>query len=387
LVYHFDIKKYGETLTRPDIRITPIRDSYTRLVKTVLEARQVDVSDDLSGELLLRPGEVAFILDGGKTGNRKRLLAPWLASKSKDKKDDDAEDDDDDLEGATPANTTVPTKLLIVKDEESLQAWRDKARSTTLGIKQSETVHILTHNRLALPERPRKHYPGSNCGDCLAGVKVPPPTSVWHLTWKEKKALYGKRMLIAVGGRTEGVPANAHTVVSKRSDNAKEPVCYHPMPKEFYEDTVLRGFFAKQVFDLSTCDEELMYTCLEQKIGYVGICFTQAHAELLEKRCKERLRADMADIKHPLYHLPHNIYIYIIYIYIYIPLLAAIGSQSCLHNEPSMTCHITGLRAANDTGKYTMFGPRPGKINIILTNHAKFVVLGAGNSLTRFVYQ
>ena len=38
VLFHFDSKKYGESTTRPDLRAPPLRDCYTRLVKTVLES-------------------------------------------------------------------------------------------------------------------------------------------------------------------------------------------------------------------------------------------------------------------------------------------------------------------------------------------------------------
>ena len=41
VLFHFDIKKFGEATTRPDLRIAPLRDSsYVRLVSTVLAARR-----------------------------------------------------------------------------------------------------------------------------------------------------------------------------------------------------------------------------------------------------------------------------------------------------------------------------------------------------------
>jgi hypothetical protein len=85
VLYHFDIKKYGEATTRPDIRIPPMRDCYTRLVKAVLRARQppsddvVEVDDDAKN--LLQTGEIAILLDGGKHGNKSKLQAPWLPAK------------------------------------------------------------------------------------------------------------------------------------------------------------------------------------------------------------------------------------------------------------------------------------------------------------------
>ena len=295
VTFHFDIKKFGEPQTRPDVRITPIRDNYTRLVKAVLEARNVNATEDNTEESLLQPGELALILDGGKTGNKSRLLAPWMANKKGKAAEQDADDDAEDGEPLT--GTTVPSLLTLVKDEQSLQLWRHKSRNTTMSIKQVESCHVLSHNKICLPERPRKHFDGSNCGDAISGLKTPAPDKVWSLSWKDKKALYGKKMLIAVGGRSEG--AGDSTII-KRGDAVKEPVCYHPMPFEFYDDWI-HSYFVRRIFDLTCTDDELAYTSLVNKLGYVGICYTEEGAKLLLDRLKERLKVDMAVIGHPLY--------------------------------------------------------------------------------------
>jgi hypothetical protein len=208
----------------------------------------------------------------------------------------------DDDEDEPTLGKTVPSLLQIVKTEESLAAWKKKARSPTLGVKQMEMAHILTHNKICLPERPRKHYPGTNCGDVLADVKVPPPEAVWQLTWKEKKQLYGKKQLIAVGGKTDaGCVGRDSGQIAKRTDATVEPVIFHPMPPWFYE-TILSDFFANKVFDLTPTDEEFAYVCLCLHVGYVGICYTQEHKEFIERRLIERLAVDMADASTPVYN-------------------------------------------------------------------------------------
>ena len=97
-LYHFDSKKAGESLTRPDIRVSPIRDSYTRLVKTVLEARNPHADDTEAGAGELQPGEMALILDGGKHGNKGKLTGPWRNDKDKNAKNDDEDADEDNFD-------------------------------------------------------------------------------------------------------------------------------------------------------------------------------------------------------------------------------------------------------------------------------------------------
>jgi hypothetical protein len=182
-----------------------------------------------------------------------------------------------------------------------LQQWRRKSRAGTLSIKQTEWAHILTHNKLCLPERPRKNYAGTTCGDTLTDVKVPSREHVWCLPWKQKKELYGKKHLIAVGGKTVGADSSESGQIVKRTDATVEPVIWHPTPPELY-DTIISDFFVKQVFDLVPVDDIFAYTALKNRIGYIGICFTQAHKDFLEARLLERLAVDMADVASPLYN-------------------------------------------------------------------------------------
>ena len=187
--------------------------------------------------------------------------------------------------------------LQIVKTESSLARWRKRVRGT-LAIKQLETCHILSKGRISLPERSRQYFPGTNCGDTLTNVDVPPPEDVWRLTWKNKKQLYGKKHLIAVGGKTDGVDTHDHV---KRTDDTMEPVVFHPMPLTFYFQ-VLEDFYAKRVIDLVAGDAFFAYACLLRRVGYVGICFTQYHADALHAHLISKLRVDMADPANALYN-------------------------------------------------------------------------------------
>ena len=49
-----------------------------------------------------------------------------------------------------------------------------------------------------------------------------------NLPWGDKKALYGKKNLIAVGGKTKG--AGLGDVVERKTDATVAPVTHHGMP-------------------------------------------------------------------------------------------------------------------------------------------------------------
>ena len=58
----------------------------------------------------------------------------------------------------------------------------------------------------------------------------------------------------------------------------------------------------KRVIDLTAGDGMFAYACLKHRTGYVGICFTQEHAALLEEMLIEKLKVDMAVVGDPLYN-------------------------------------------------------------------------------------
>ncbi|CAK0810639.1 unnamed protein product [Prorocentrum cordatum] len=254
VLFHFDVKQSGEPLIRPELRVAPLRDAnYHRLARTVLNARA-----PAGGTPCLRSGEVAILLDGGRSGNSNKLIAPWREGTSKDmkKQDDDDEDeedkeDDPDDEDGTEVLTFTPSVINIVYSEASIANRRKKLRSCTGGLHQSDCAHMLSHTKVPLPERSRKHYPGSTSGDTIMGVEATEAAKEWTMSWSDKKALYGKKNLIAVGGKTKG--ASPDDVVERKTDSTQVPVTHHGMPPAWY-DELIHMFFLKAIVDLTPLD-------------------------------------------------------------------------------------------------------------------------------------
>lgn len=295
-MFLFDLKKYGEPTTRPDLRTATFREPlYTKLVKSVLTARQEVIGHSHPN---LMAGDVAVVFDAGKKGLRNKLMSPWKegTAKSKENNEEDEEDAEEDQEDEDKPTFCADT-LMIGYSESSLAARKKRVRGTCT-LKQMEGCHIFTSKKLSLPSRDRKHFAGSTTGDLIANVHMPPWSSEWHLPWKEKKELLGKKHQILVGGKThdkdDGDKQNS------RSRNGSEPVCYHSPPYELCEE-LIHDFFVKMIIDLTPLDARMAWAALRNRVGYVGIAFNPEHQRLLEERLLTLLEKDMKDPESPLF--------------------------------------------------------------------------------------
>ena len=55
-----------------------------------------------------------------------------------------------------------------------------------------------------------------------------------------------------------------------------EPMSYAGMPPEFYED-LIHVWTPKAIIDFTAADLTPAFTCLEKKVPYLGVCFTESH--------------------------------------------------------------------------------------------------------------
>ena len=180
---------------------------------------------------------------------------------------------------------------------------RQKVRGT-LSLKLLETAHIVASQKVSLPERAWVNYPGSNLSDTLQGVILPSlddNLAVWRMQWKTKKALFGKKHLILVGGKTEGAENSSSGQVARRQDTTVEPVCFHPFPVEIY-DSWVHGLFVKLVLDLSPLSAAFAWASLCRSVSYVCFCYTPQHALMLELRLEQLLKVFMAKPDCPLFN-------------------------------------------------------------------------------------
>ena len=100
------------------------------------------------------------------------------------------------------------------------------------------------------------------------------------LPWKDKKALYGKKNFIPVGGKTETDDKGSDM---NRLANKPDSVCYHSMPGALL-DELMQQFWTKLVIDLAAGDGRFGSEALKNRVGYLGITFAPEHSALPEQR-------------------------------------------------------------------------------------------------------
>ena len=130
----------------------------------------------------------------------------------------------------------------------------------------------------------------------------------WCLTFEQKKEIYGK-MRLPVGGKDEDDDGKdedeeddevaeippvvvSAMVATERGNSNVEPVSYNSMSIAFWADMV-KGFKWERIYDLTPLDGNLaMASTIEQR-EYVGICFTNCHAEMLNEHLVKQILTQM----------------------------------------------------------------------------------------------
>ena len=151
------------------------------------------------------------------------------------------------------------------------------------SIRQSANLRVCSAQPLNLPTRDSKHYPssGTNQGTIIGPVVLTEVSKEWQATFEQKKEIYGK-FRIAVGGKTPGFEGDTK---GRRENGDLEMVFYNSMPGKYYSELIHR-FFLAYIFDLSPGAGTFGEICIEEGVTYVGIAFTESHAEELNNRFK-----------------------------------------------------------------------------------------------------
>ena len=208
-----------------------------------------------------------------------------------------------------PDGNTIPKSektLYVSFDEDSLNARKDRDRSLgALSVSQVQRYYFITHSDgLRIPFKKRLHFPGSNKGESIYGVKAPlwsDNSVTWTLTYAEKKELYGRNR-IAVGGANI---ADEGASNSRRADSDIEAAFFHATPSEL-TDEIVHCYNISAIIDLTpgkVVNATWLFSiksfislvwltyffhhlsgpgtaamvAIRRRIPYVGLCFTHKH--------------------------------------------------------------------------------------------------------------
>ncbi len=273
-----DIDLLQEPANRPE-RKPPAHESLIRkLVHGALIGRGAPKQNDSDSPEATVPvdQDVVVLHDGGRAHMKTALQSPFKLASS--------------TSGALDAQEKQVT---VVLNEESVRKRKKRVRGSEPYSLKS-TLYFMSSKLLVpdtVPEIADKKYPGYNVGDVVGFVNQRPLANTWHLPPKDKRALFGPRLIVsdAADPELEEPPA------------AMEPVFSHAsLPDDFYTN-MFASYSARAVLDLSTGPGEAAKGALTTRIPYLGVCLTEEHARRLEQHLTDWVHSCMKEEGHPLY--------------------------------------------------------------------------------------
>ena len=295
VLYHFDPKIWGESVSNPMYRSCPLQvDKYKNLCNIFLTAR---------GDAHLGRGELALLLNGGKCGNNKKLMQPWLPSSGECGEGSDHASDQDDEQGTDASRTGIlsggfaNSLVHVIKTGKSVGARKTRQPTKTASLDQFEQMVLVGHGSLSLPERAWgvKGLEGTNRETFIGPLALQPLSEDWKETVKMKRDIYGKDRRVHVGGTGGAGPSKPE------ADDHVQSVFLHPMCRDWYR-ALVKGYFGKAVLDFTVGPGLFAQVCLEQRVQYFGVACTELHAEKIYKRLEKFVLHSMLSDSSPLHN-------------------------------------------------------------------------------------
>ena len=263
----------SESTSSPHKRSPPYQDSQaSKLVHAVLEARS-DTGTDKS----IAHGDMYFFSDNGKHGLGSKLmsLCRWAAEVA---------------ENAKKEKLPVKVKPIRISYNEHSARQRKRATRGFSSLKHTETLYILTKKNIDLPVKQKAHFPGTNQGETFENVILPTATSMWSMSVKNKKLLYGTKR-VRPGGPQEDDDdelSGEDEQDAKRTDETIEPAFFHPLTYETNDECV-QSYNLNGVLDLTADNGDRAIACVSKGILYTGVCLTAHHLHMLKYHTMENI--------------------------------------------------------------------------------------------------
>lgn len=293
----------GEATAQPHLRIPGLRNRGKHMARflSLCQTRR-----DASGEL--EAGDIYILNDCGKEGNHSKLLGSFHYTPEADEQGR--------LQKALPIKNKHCRQWMVCMSESSVCEKLNKVRGFA-SVNQVSRLHLVSKSVLSLNEHQRLYTPSAtNRGNLLGPFVAEPEASekVWSLQVKDKLVLLGKHgARIPVGGTADGdaedededmpdgdaEPLNLNAKFRPRDKNDVEPFLFHAEPVQVLEE-ILHGLDAVAVISLAG-DGRLAELCVEKRIPFFGLAFTEDHARALQLRLEKRVFKLMQDDKSRLY--------------------------------------------------------------------------------------
>jgi hypothetical protein len=166
----------------------------------------------------------------------------------------------------------------------------------------TERMHVISKTAPKLPVMNFLHYPDLNSsGDVIGPVRLPKPDQMWSLPWPLKKLVLADAIQSS-GDRPDlwEDPEEIKWRADARANNSSEPVFFHALPSEFFED-MFHVLQAAAVIDLTAGDGAAAVAAVKLRLLYFGLALSADHEQLLAARIKQQLINAMATEGDALY--------------------------------------------------------------------------------------
>ena len=171
--------------------------------------------------------------------------------------------------------------------------------------------HFISAQPLMTSKHDRLHSSKTTtAGTCIGPMPLPQwrdNIETWHLTFKEKKAIYGDARMLPhcrPDGDQDLVGTGASRVMQVRKDSDSEPVTYNALHRNVIEELTHqiggRGK-VRAIVDLTPTEPTTAMMAMEWQIPYLGVCYNEKHKELIKKRLAEMVFRAMQTPKSSLY--------------------------------------------------------------------------------------
>ena len=261
----YDTKCFGEANSQAHTRIPPFqKDQLKTVLRAWCTARGVEAGDE--NEL-----GIVLVLDGFRPGLESSIGHAFQRPDGK-------------------FYQKSRFQFSVKYTEESLLARKQLQRGV---VQQVESLHCFTTDGLVLKKKQRLHSKESNMASMIGDIVLPKHADVWRLAPEVKKEALGPKVM--TGGACE-----VKTPKPVFSD-AKEPISWHPQAEAFFAE-VAHSFCAGVLVHATETDGSCAVHCVKAQVPYVGVTYTQKHADLLWAECLRRLWRDTLDDKSPIYN-------------------------------------------------------------------------------------